>query len=171
MTGRSRVVGPDGVAWTVRRRWFAWRRALGLREVWYSSTANSATSDSDSGSDSKPDTERGNPVARAALTVVGLALWLIITGGKAVLIAIAVVLVVIASTVDLALQILVLPVAVAARLAGIARWPVQVERDNLHVRTEHARTYGAAAALRDELVAQIRAGSPPLNLKQQQHPS
>ena len=151
MRGRSRVVGPDGVAWTVWRRWFAWRRALGLREVWFSSTATSDEQD--------PQPEQADhPLL---LRVLGIVLWLVIGAGKAVLIAVAVVLVVAASTVDIVLQLLVLPVVVLARVAGLASWPVQIERANLHVRTEHARGFAEAGALRDGLVAQIRAGHDP----------
>ncbi|CAN5782223.1 hypothetical protein BH09ACT7_BH09ACT7_33690 [soil metagenome] len=154
------VVGSDGVTWSVWRRWLPWRRALGLREVWYSSTSDTADQNATSENESPPDPK--NPVAKAALLVLGAVLWLVITGGKAVLIALAVVLVVVASTLDLILQLLVLPFVLLARLGGLARWPVQVERAHLHVRTEHARGYAAAGALRDELAAQIRTGSPAL---------
>jgi hypothetical protein len=39
MAGPSRVTDPDGTAWTVRTRWFPWRRALSLRTMWHSAPA------------------------------------------------------------------------------------------------------------------------------------
>jgi hypothetical protein len=34
----TKVVAPDGSAWTVRTRWFPWRRALSLTSIWHSTT-------------------------------------------------------------------------------------------------------------------------------------
>jgi hypothetical protein len=95
MAGQSSVTDPDGKAWTVRRRWFPWRRALSLRSVWHS------TPDGDKPcEDAKPANEDAesessrNPVVNAILTIIGLLLWLVITAGKAVLIVLAAVVVI-----------------------------------------------------------------------------
>jgi len=73
MAGPARVVGPDGKVWTVRRRWFPWRRALSLRALWHSTPDEPAEEPSES-------TGPENPV----LAVIGVLLWLVITAGKAV---------------------------------------------------------------------------------------
>jgi len=70
MAGPARVVGPDGKVWTVRRRWFPWRRALSLRALWHSTPDEPAEEPSES-------TGPENPV----LAVIGVLLWLVITAG------------------------------------------------------------------------------------------
>lgn len=157
MTGQSRVTDPDGKAWTVRRRWFPWRRALSLRSIWHSTPdadkpdegANAETADSESPK---------NPVLNAILTIIGLLLWLVITAGKAVLILLAAAVAITLSLADLILQLLVMPLVLLARVCGVMRWPVHVERENQFVRTEFADGFDAAAALRDNLSTQIQRG-------------
>ena len=61
--------------------------------------------------------------------------------------------------VNLVLQLLVLPFVVLARIIGLSRWPVQIDRQYAHFRTEHAADYASAATLRDDLAAQLRAGT------------
>jgi hypothetical protein len=157
MTGQSRVTDPDGKAWTVRRRWFPWRRALSLRTIWHS-TPDGDKPDADSSADTAESDSSGNPVVNAILTVIGLLLWLVITGGKAVLILLAAVVVITLSLADLILQLLAMPFVLLARVCGAMRWPVQVERDNQFVRTEFADGFDAAAVLRDGLSTQIQRG-------------
>jgi hypothetical protein len=104
------VTDPEGKAWTVRRRWFPWRRALSVRSIWHS-TPDSDKPDDDAtpaneGAESKSS---GNPVLNAILTIVGLLLWLVVTAGKAVLILLAAVVVITLSLADLILQLLVMP--------------------------------------------------------------
>lgn len=155
MTGQSRVTDPDGKAWTVRRRWFPWRRALSVRSIWHSTP---------DGDDAKPENESaesissGNPVLNAILTIVGLLLWLVVTAGKAVLILLAAVVVILLSLADLMLQLLVMPFVLLARVCGVMRWPVQMDREHQFVRTEYADGFDAAAVLRDDLSTQIQRG-------------
>jgi len=147
MTGSSRVTGPDGKPWTVRRRWFPWRRALSLRALWHSTPDEPADEPSDS-------TGPTNPV----LAVIGVLLWLVITAGKAALILLAAVVALALSMTDLVLQFAVMPFVLLARVCGVMRWPVQIERENRFVRTEFADGFDAAGALRDDLSAQIQRG-------------
>ena len=150
------MTGPDGTAWTVRRRWFPWRRALSLRSLWHS------TPDGD-----KPDAEQppkaqrsesGNLFLTIVLGTIGGLLWLVITAGKAVLILLAATIAIALSATDLVLQLLVMPFVLLARACGVLRWPVQIERDHQFVRTEFADGFDAAAALRDDLSTQIQRG-------------
>jgi hypothetical protein len=159
MTGQSTVTDPEGKAWTVRRRWFPWRRALSVRSIWHS-TPDSDKPDDDAtpaneGAESKSS---GNPVLNAILTIVGLLLWLVVTAGKAVLILLAAVVVITLSLADLVLQLLVMPVVLLARVCGVMRWPVQLDREHQFVRTEFADGFDAATVLRDDLSARIQRG-------------
>ena len=149
MAGPSRVTGPDGTVWTVRRRWFPWRRALSLRALWHSTpdAAKPAEKPSESSGPSNP-----------LLAVIGLLLWLVITAGKAVFILLVAVVVIALSATDMMLQLLVMPFVLLGRAFGVMRWPVQVERQHRFVRTEFADGFDAAGALRDELSAQIQRG-------------
>jgi hypothetical protein len=155
MAGLSRVTGPDGKAWTVRRRWFPWRRALSLHALWHS------TPDGDKPDDeAKPSTDEatGNPFGNAILAIIGVLLLIVITAGKAVLILLAAVVAITLSATDLILQLLVMPFVLLARALGMLRWPVHVEREHQFVRTEFAYGFDAAAALRDHLSTQIQRG-------------
>jgi hypothetical protein len=149
MAGPSRVTGPDGEAWTVRRRWFPWRRALSLRALWHS------TPDGDKPDEAATDsTGPTNPV----LAVIGVLLWLVITAGKALLILLAAVVAITLSVTDLVMQLLVMPFVLLARACGVMQWPVQVDRKHQFVRTEFADGFDAAAVLRDDLSTQIQRG-------------
>ena len=79
--------------------------------------------------------------------------------GKAVIIAVVALIVVVLSLADFILQLLVMPFVLLARAFGVMRWPVQIEREMKHFRTEHADGFEAAAALCDELVSQIQSGA------------
>jgi hypothetical protein len=154
MAGPSRVNGPDGKVWTVRRRWFPWRRALSLRSLWHS------TPDGDKPAEdvTEESTESGNPVVNAFLATIGVLLWVLLTAGKAVLILLAAVIAITLSAADLILQLLVMPFVLLARAVGVMRWPVQVDREHQFVRTEFADGFDAAAVLRDDLSTQIQRG-------------
>jgi hypothetical protein len=159
MAGQSSVTDPDGKAWTVRRRWFPWRRALSLRSVWHSTPDGGKPGENATPANEGADSESsGNPVLNAILTPVGLLLWLVITAGKAVLILLAAVVVITLSLADLILQLLVMPFVLLARVCGVMRWPVQVEREHQFVRTEFADGFDSAAVLRDDLSTQIQRG-------------
>jgi hypothetical protein len=156
MAGPNRVIDPDSTAWTVRRRWLPWRRALSLRSLWHS------TPDNDKPDEPKPSepnaTESGNLFLTIVLGTIGGLIWLVITAGKAVLILLAAGIAIALSVTDLILQLLVMPFVLLARASGVMRWPVEIERDHRFVRTEFAAGFDAAAALRDELSTQIQRG-------------
>jgi hypothetical protein len=61
----------------------------------------------------------------------------------------------VATLIDLSLQLIALPVVLVLRLFGLAQWPVQLDRDNKHFRTVRTKGLGAAGMLRDDLVTQI----------------
>lgn len=153
MAGFS-VIGSDGVTWTVRRRWLPWRGPVSFREMWHS------PSDKDAATEDAATTEDPPSAALRFLQLtVGVALWLIIAAGKAVLIALAAVFMVSLWLINLVLQLLALPFVLIARVCGLARWPVQIDRQYQHFRTEHAPNFEAAAGLRDDLAAQLSAGT------------
>lgn len=163
----AEVTAADGSTWTVRRRWYPWRRALSLQAIWYSTTSDDDKPSDTNTTSSESDDSSGNPVLHAIFVIVAAIVWLVIQAGKAALILLAVVIVVVVSTVDLVLQLLVMPFVLLARACGVMRWPVQINREKVHFRTEHARGFSAAAALRDKLGVQIQTaalGSGPLGL-------
>jgi hypothetical protein len=101
----------------------------------------------------------GNPIVHAILVGLAAVIWLVIQAGKAALIALAALIAVTLSLADLMLQLLVMPFVLLARAFGVMQWPVQIEREKKHFRTEHADGFDAAATLRDELAAQIQSGA------------
>jgi hypothetical protein len=156
MAGMARVTAPDGSTWTVRRRWYPWRRALGLQAIWHGIPDNKA---SETSTDSDDSTSPRNPIVRGILVVVGVLIWLVMQAGKAVIIAVVALVVVVLSLADLILQLLVMPFVLLARAFGVMRWPVQIEREKTHFRTEHADGFDAAADLCDDLAARIQSGA------------
>ncbi|MGA5463404.1 hypothetical protein [Mycobacterium sp. NPDC050041] len=156
MAGRSHVVDPDGVTWTVRRRWLPWRRAMALRELWHTESKEGETPETPA--EAEESKEPANPVGKVLFWVLGIIIWAVIGIGKLLFIVVAVVLTVTVSVLDMLVQVIVLPIALAARSIGISRWPVQINREKLHHRTESAAGFDAAGELVDRLAAQIRAG-------------
>jgi hypothetical protein len=157
MAGIARVTAPDGSTWTVRRRWFPWRRALSLQAIWHG-IPDDKPSDTTATSTDDPESP-GNPIVHAILVGLAAVIWLVIQAGKAALIALAALIAVTLSLADLMLQLLVMPFVLLARAFGVMQWPVQIEREKKHFRTEHADGFDAAATLRDELAAQIQSGA------------
>lgn len=153
MAGRT-VVGGDGVTWTVRRRWLPWRGPVSFREMWHSPPDKEPAAE-----DATTAEEPPGAALRFLQLTVGVVLWVIIYGGKAILIALAAVFMVAVWLINLALQLLALPFVLLARITGLARWPVQIERQHAHFRTEHAPDYATAATLRDDLAAHLAAGT------------
>jgi hypothetical protein len=147
------VTGSDGVTWTVRRRWLPWRGPVSFREMWHSPDKESTTEESATTEDPP------GAALRFLQLTVGVVLWVIIYGGKAILIALAAVFMVSLWTINLVLQLLALPFVLLARVVGLARWPVQIDRQYAHFRTEHAKDFQGAATLRDGLAAQLGAGT------------
>jgi hypothetical protein len=157
----ARVTAPDGSTWTVRRRWYPWRRALSLQAIWHSTpdgTASDADDANPTSAESGESEPSGNPIVHAILVSLAAVVWLVIQAGKAMFIALVAVVVVVLSVADLILQLVVMPFVLLARACGVMRWPVQIDRQKRHFRTEHADSFDAAAALRDELVARIQSG-------------
>lgn len=153
MDGRS-VIGSDGVTWTVRRRWLPWRGPVSFREMWHSPSDKGAAT-----GDTATAEEPPGAALRFLQLTVGVVLWVIIYAGKAILIAVAAVFLVSVWVINLVLQLLALPFVLLARVTGLTRWPVQIDRQYTHFRTEQAAGYAAAATLRDDLVAQLQAGT------------
>lgn len=157
MDGVARVTAPDGSTWTVRRRLYPWRRALSLQAIWHSMPDGTASEPT--ATDSDESESSGNPIVHAILVVLAAAIWLVIQAGKAMFIALVALVVVVLSLADLILQLLVMPFVLLARACGVMRWPVQIEREKKHFRTEHADGFDAAATLRDDLAARIQSGA------------
>jgi hypothetical protein len=130
---RLKVTDPDGVQWRVWRRWYPWRRWVTLPDIGRAVGEASGFG---------PD-DRGDDTFGCLLLVVLLPLLAL---GLA------------ASLLDLVGQLLVLPFVLLGRIFGMLSWPVQVDRDNKHVRTHRVRGFGPAASLRTALAEQIRAG-------------
>lgn len=126
MAVRLKVTSPDGVRWKVKRRWFAWRRRLTLRDVF-------GLLPSGLGDDPISFT-----IAIPFLVFALLALVL--------------------STLDLIVQLVVLPLVLLARLVRLASWPVDVAQAGKHSRTLRARGFAMAGRLRDNTAAEIRGG-------------
>lgn len=159
MAGRK-VVDPSGATWTVRHRWYPWRRALSFREAMTNEpTTEPATAPAE---DTGESTEKEHGlVVQIVLAALGVLLWIGWTAGRVVVYAGAIVLFVVVSLAELALQLAVLPVVLLLRLIGVVRWPVQINRGGTHVRTSRADGYAAAAVLRDEVAADIERGALP----------
>ncbi|SOJ55315.1 hypothetical protein MSIMFB_02804 [Mycobacterium simulans] len=158
----ERVLAPDGSAWTVRRRWWPWRRVLSLRAIWYSTGEDDKPSGGDDealSTESVQPESSSNPVVHAILVVLAAVIWLVAQAGKAALIVLAAVIVMLLALIDFVLQVLVMPLVLLARTCGVMSWPVQIDREKRYFRTEHVRGFGAAAALCDELEAQIQRGA------------
>ena len=151
------VVDPAGDSWSVRRRWYPWRRALSFREA----LAHEPNAPEDEQADADDDAEHGIAV-QVILAVLGVLLWIVWTAGRVVFYAGVIAVFVVISLLELILQLAVMPVVLLLRLTGIARWPVQIDRAGTHVQTRHADGYGAAAALCDEVCAEIERGALPV---------
>ncbi len=152
MSGRVRVKGPDDSRWTVRRRWLPWRPALLLKALWRSIPDDSPSEPvhPKPGASTPAEKPAGCAVSLLVQPVAGL-----IELGRFVLL----VLVLVVSGAELAVQLLVMPLVLLARALGVLRWPVQIDRDKRHYRTEYAAGLDAAAVLRDELAGQIQNGT------------
>jgi hypothetical protein len=132
---RLAVTDPDGDEWFVWRRWYVWRRLLTMRDCWGWSSTSSGDTGGSGGSSTGIDDLIMLPFFLLALlaTVVSL--------------------------VDMAAQLVVLPIALLLRSVRLTRWPVQVDRGNKHVRTLRVRGFANAAALRDAQAAVVRNGA------------
>ncbi len=149
----SSVVDPDGVQWTVRRRWYPWRRALSLRDLW-SSTPGGRTADADAEESSLPK----NFLLKAFFVVAAAIVWVIYSVGKLLFYTVVVVLFLVASVIELILALAVMPITLLLRLIGQGRWPVEIGRQGEHFGTRHAGDFAAAGELRDAMITEIERG-------------
>jgi hypothetical protein len=148
VAGRVRVKGPDGSAWTVRRRWYPWRPALLLKALWHSIP--------DGGKRATPgESKASENHVESAIVLILWPVQQLIEFGRFLLL----ILVVVVSLVDLVFQLLMMPFVLLARTVGVMRWPVQIDREKRYFRTEHALGFGAAAALRDDIARRIQRGA------------
>ncbi|WP_319452736.1 MULTISPECIES: hypothetical protein [unclassified Mycobacterium] len=153
------VLDPAGVQWRVHRRWYPWRRALSFREAWSSSPSEPAAE-----GEPPATSEEGLPrnvVLRVVLLVLAGLVWVVWGAAKVLFYAVVIVLFVVVSLLELALELVVMPFIVLLRLVGTARWPVEIARQGKHFATKYAQDPAGAATLRDTLAAQIEGGTPP----------
>lgn len=161
------VVDPAGVRWRVRRRWYPWRRMLSVRGLLTSeptepSEPGEPTEPSEPGAPerTKPDMP-ANIVGKALFLLLGVVVWIVVGVAKLLFYTAVVLLFLIASLAEFALQLLLMPIALLLRLVGAARWPVEIGRRGAHFATQHADGFSAAGDLRDRLTGDITAGTPP----------
>ncbi|WP_149370264.1 hypothetical protein [Mycolicibacterium sp. P9-64] len=156
------VVDPAGVRWRVRRQWYPWRRRASLIEAWNSSPDEQAepgetTQDPESSGTGLPK----NFLLKAILIAVAFIVWAVVGIAKVLLYSVLALLFVTASLIELAAELIVMPIVLLLRLVGAARWPVQISRKGEHFDTRYADDFAAAAALRDDVTGLIEAGSLP----------
>jgi hypothetical protein len=157
------VLDPAGVQWRVHRRWYPWRRALSFREAWSSSPSEPAA-EAEPPAATEESSDEGLPrnvVLRVSLLVVAGLVWVVWGAAKVACYAVVIVLFVVVSLLELALELALMPFVVLLRLVGAARWPVEIVRQGKHFATKYAPDPGGAAMLRDTLAAQIEAGTSP----------
>jgi hypothetical protein len=102
-----------------------------------------------------------NVVLKVLLIALAGIVWVLLGVGKVLMYSVAIVLFVVISVAELALELIAMPLVVLLRLLGVARWPVQINRQGKHFATRYASDLAAASALRDEVAGQIELGSLP----------
>jgi hypothetical protein len=163
------VVDPGGVQWTVRRRWYPWRRALSLRDLWSSTPGGKkaggeeadgkkAEADADEATGAEESALPKNFLLKVFVIVTAAAVWVVYGAGKLLFYTVVVLLFLAGSLVELALAVLVMPITLLLRLIGQARWPVEIGRHGEHFGTRHAGDFAAAGELRDKLITEIGSG-------------
>ncbi len=154
------VVDPAGIQWNVRRRWYPWHRMLSFRETLSNSPGDPAEPAPDADESADSELPR-NFVLKVLLIALAGIVWVLLGVGKLLVYSAAIVLFVVLSLAELALELIVLPLVLVLRLLGVARWPVQINRQGKHFATRYADDLAAASALRDEVAGQIELGSLP----------
>lgn len=161
----STAVDPDGVEWSVRRRWYPWRRALSLRDLW-SSTPGGKKTETEKAEIETTETEEStlpkNFLLKALFIVAAAIVWVVYSVGKLLFYTAVVVLFLVGSIVELAVAVVVMPIALLLRVIGKSRWPVEIGRQGEHVLTRHAEDFAAAGELRDGLITDIGRGLLPV---------
>jgi hypothetical protein len=156
---------PDGVEWSVRRRWYPWRRALSLRSLWSSASGGKeAETDADETETTEPEdsTLPKNFLLKAFFIVVAAIVWVVYSVGKLLFYTAVVVLFLVGSIIELAVALVVMPIVLLLRVIGQSRWPVEIGRQGEHVLTRHAGDFAAAGELRDGLITDIGRGLLPV---------
>ena len=171
----STAVDPDGVEWSVRRRWYPWRRALSLRDLWSSTPGGKKTeteldkTEADKTEAHETETTESaestlpkNFLLKAFFIVVAAIVWVVYSVGKLLFYTAVVVLFLVGSIIELAVALIVMPITLLLRVIGQSRWPVEIGRQGEHVLTRHAEDFAAAGELRDGLLADIGRGLLPV---------
>lgn len=158
----STAVDPDGVEWSVRRRWYPWRRALSLRDLWSASPAGKKAGTEEPAEES---TLPRNVVLKVFFIVAAAIVWIVYSVGKVLFYTAVVILFLAGSVIELVLAIIVMPITLLLRLIGQSRWPVEIGRQGEHVATRHAADFAAAGELRDGLLTDIGRGVLPTDSK------
>lgn len=161
----STAVDPDGVEWSVRRRWYPWRRALSLRDLWSSTPGGKKTAteaDKTETTEAEESTLPKNFLLKAFFIVAAAIVWVVYSVGKLLFYTAVVVLFLVGSIVELAVALVVMPITLLLRVIGQSRWPVEIGRQGEHVLTRHADDFAAAGELRDGLITDIGRGLLPV---------
>ena len=158
----STAVDPDGVEWSVRRRWYPWRRALSLRDLWSSTPGGKKTETEADKTEPEESSLPKNFLLKAFFIVAAAIVWVVYSVGKLLFYTAVVVLFLVGSIVELAIALVVMPIALLLRVVGQSRWPVEIGRQGEHILTRHAEDFAAAGELRDGLIADIGRGLLPV---------
>ncbi|MBJ7339791.1 hypothetical protein [Mycolicibacterium sp.] len=157
----SSVVDPGGIQWTVRRRWYPWRRALSLRDLW-SSTPGGKKPDTDDETPAEDSSLPKNIVLKVLFVAAAAVVWVGYGIGKLLFYAIVVVLFLVGSVIELALALVVMPITLLLRVIGRGRWPVEISRQGEHFGTRHADDFAGAGELRAAMIDGIGRGVLPV---------
>lgn len=153
---------PDGVQWLVRRRWYPWRRALSLRDLWSSTpgrkSAGVEKSETDPTEQAQESSLPRNFFLKAFFIVAAAIVWIVFSVGKLLFYTGVVLLFLAGSIIELALELAVMPIMLLLRLIGQGPWPVEIGRQGEHFGTRHANDFAAAGELRDGLIDEIERG-------------
>ena len=162
----SSAVDPDGVEWAVRRRWYPWRRALSLRDLW-SAAPSGSKADAETAETAETDESSlpKNFLLKAFFIVAAAIVWVVYSVGKLLFYTVVVLLFLLGSVIELVLALAVMPITLLFRLIGQSRWPVEISRHGEHVGTRHAGGFAAAGELRAGLITEIERGALPVDQK------
>ncbi len=166
----SSTVDPDGLQWTVRRRWYPWRRALSLRDLWSATPGGKKADTSGSPEAAEPsDAEESslpkNFLLKAFFIVAAAIVWVVYSVGKLLFYTVVVLLFLAGSVIELLLALAVMPITLLLRLIGQGLWPVEIGRQGEHFGTRHAEDFAAAGELRDAMIAETERGVLPVEHK------
>ena len=134
---------------------------MSMRELWTSTTSQSEPEPTEEAEPSEDSSLPRNVVAKVLLMVLAAVVWVVYQVGKVLFYTAVVILFLVISLIELVLEIIVMPITLALRVLGLARWPVEIGRQGKHFGTRHARDYQAAGEMRDDLAARIQRGDLP----------